>query len=790
MSPEQARGLPLDARSDIFSLGTVLYELFTGRHPFPGGSQADVVSSILREEPAPITQRVPELPKQLEKIVEKLLRKDRDHRYQDLKDLKLDLEDLRDEIRLESKNSHPKHLNTDHSIEPNKETAIRSAFTSSIVVKRRFTLLHAIVFSLLAIASFVGLWFLVEWLYPPPPEPGSYPTTEIAIWSSSAGDLTEEARFSPDGKLIAFSSTRTGSSDIWVAQTVSPNSIQITNDQPSNFNPIWSPKGDEIAFFSSRERQAGDNRRQTGIWRVPALGGTARLVGTTPRSNPRLVNWSASGRLYFEVDGNLYSMEITSGAVVQLTSFEENRFRIIGVADDEKNIAYLLEENENWTIFTSDLVSANPVAVMSGRGDIGNIVWTRDRSAFFYSAKVSGVRQIFRAKVASGSPIRITASETDCNIEDVSPDGRSLIMGSAKEESDLWRVSIDGIELPVSKDIDKELWPSVSPDSKRVVYQAIRTMVKGDKLLEMPIVVKDTNSGTSVKPRTVAESGFLPFWSPAGDKIAFLRKKAVDSDLFVVNTDSGDAPKPVSTGISMVGYSVTPYNILHATAFSWSPSGSEIAYPSDKSGVSNIWRIDPNTGSDQQLTGNTDRNTVFFSPIWSRDGKKLAFLYSKNSDKRGQRSTKGISVFHVATGQTEHIFSTQAYCRLLGWSADERNLLVAEGEKEFAGEHQRVVISSIAVADGTTASISTLPNAYYFNIAVSPDGSTIAYAARENGIDDIWSVPAKGGMPKKLTNNNDPQLFFSRLAWQPDGNAIIFGKQTRFSLLSLITGIG
>jgi serine/threonine-protein kinase len=127
MSPEQAKGKPVDARSDIFSFGVVLYELLTGKQPFDGENALDIIDSILNKEPVPIKQLIPEIPQEIGRIISKTLKKDREARYQTAKDLLIDLKDVRQDLELQNK--------LERTASPNREepkTQILNATTSNV----------------------------------------------------------------------------------------------------------------------------------------------------------------------------------------------------------------------------------------------------------------------------------------------------------------------------------------------------------------------------------------------------------------------------------------------------------------------------------------------------------------------------------------------------------------------------------------------------------------------------------------------------------------------------------
>lgn len=796
MSPEQARGRTIDPRSDIFSLGIVMFELFAGKRPFEGESHLDLISSILKDEPPSLRTLVPDLPRQLERIVEKSLRKDRDHRFQHIKDLNIDIEDLLDELKFEAKlnRSVPptveaKIHQTNQDSLINTQSNLRSALTTSISKTRRFTLLHAVIFLLLASVVVGAVWYL---------RPASssvsvaepYKTAEIASWNSAPGELFSSASFSPDGKLIAFASTKSGTKGIWVTQTTSTDAIQVTKDSFSNTDPIWSPKGDEIAFLSQRPGSTGGSI--TGIWRVSALGGSPISVMPVDGGSATLRRWTPTGRVYYEMLGELYCVEVANGTSRRVTSLGDSKVKWVNISPDEKTIAYATGGDEEWRILSSDVSGANPVDIAKGSGKLDrSIAWLPEKKRLFFTTISDSGPQLFKTTTGSLQNQRIAAPTTESSVVDIAFDGRSIILSSAKEESNLWRVNTaNGAESPVARDLNAKLWPTVSPDGGRVVYQSIKNLSAGNKLLAGNIVVRPLSQGSDAdRPVTLSESGFLPAWSPDSTSIAFLKITENRTDLFSVNADGGGEKPITSLGKTLVGYSISPYNTTQARAFDWSPDSSRIAYVGEKNGVSNVWSVSPRDGSQVQITSNQDSGTFYNCLIWSPDGTRIAFSYRKSGKDDGGKIVRGVKVLNIQAGSVIDVLETSRVIRMIGWTADETAIVIAEASKDNSGLPPETNLSRVAVASGIETSIVRLKNIYFYNIFLSKDRKQISFAAREQELDNLWLIPSVGGTAKKLTANNDSGLNYSRLAWLPDGGSIIVGKQTRFSLLSIMTDI-
>ncbi len=255
MSPEQARGVTVDARTDMWSLGVVLYEMVAGRRPFSGRSTSDILAAILEHEIEPLSRVDPSVPAELTRIIGKALRKDPEQRYQGMKDLQLDLQALGDEIAARPKTG--------------------PQASDGAITRRpgRRPILIAVLAVVFALAVAVGTWWIGKWparALPSPPAAAITPVDRPLTRLTFDPGLQTDAAFSPDGRSIVYASDRGGNFAIWVRPLDGGEARQITKSPAPETQPAWSPDGKSIVFRS--ERDGG------GLFLVPAQGGAERQL--------------------------------------------------------------------------------------------------------------------------------------------------------------------------------------------------------------------------------------------------------------------------------------------------------------------------------------------------------------------------------------------------------------------------------------------------------------------------------------------------------------------------------
>src|SRR5205807_2670937 len=287
MSPDQARGEELDARSDLFSLGTVLYQMAAGRLPFAGATSAVVFHAILELDPAPAQQWNSTLPPKLQEILEKALEKDRDLRYQSTADLRGDLRRLKRDTESGRRTSP-----TDSAVLPTVAVASASATAqgpsgSAVIVAARQ---HKISAALLTLGGVVLLAAAAYGIYSLLNRTNAAAFQNIAVSKVTQTGKAELAAISPDGKYILQVVSDSGLESLWLRNVPTNSNAQVIAPAEVDYIGLrFSPDGNYLYFV----RNESKNQGLEYLYRTPVLGGTPQRLVTDIDSN---VTFSPDGK--------------------------------------------------------------------------------------------------------------------------------------------------------------------------------------------------------------------------------------------------------------------------------------------------------------------------------------------------------------------------------------------------------------------------------------------------------------------------------------------------------------
>ncbi len=770
MSPEQARGAILDPRTDIFSLGIIIFEMVTGRRPFAGENTADTIASIVARDPRRLEEYLSDPPPLLNRIVEKSLRKNKKERYATMEHLLSDLRDLQKEL-------------ADQTFSDARETGgtkarrtldhpISTILSSQIIRSKGMAFLP-----LLAIAAGFAVWWWTSggnWWKSGQKAP--LRSVPITTWNSGARELVAAASFSPDAKMIAFAAARSDSAEIYVKPTDGGDQIQITRNGFYNQFPVWSPNGRDIAYVSVR----GQNR---GIWRTAFTGGEQFEIVNGLSGGARILRWGTSGKIFVQERDEVFGYDEQSGEKTQLTNFKSKGLqpRIIAIADDGKSVAYSILENEQWKLKAGPVDGSDAREYGSSKFQIDNIAWRPDGETVVYSTQVDGTYQIFES--SGGEPLQLSNGNTDMYVKDVSADGSKILYGSISETSDLWQYDIGGTnESVVANDVSAEYWPDFSPDGKSMVYQSTALV---DRPFSGSIVVK-AHSGP---PVVVSQSGFSPAWSHDGSSVAFFKRVENEISIWRVGAAGDGAVKIADGTIFTPSYYATPYLKIGINHFNWSPNDKFVAYSAKTTGPWNIWLANSDGSGSRPLTINSNSKETYVSPTWLPDGKSMVFVSQAQAEGTPRKTMYRLWHVTLENSEQQMIYESQVSFELLGLGDSGSSAIIVQSApaNDPASKLSSTELYSLSLRSGINTKIGEFKNAVLNNISLSRDGRSIAFVTRTENETALWTAPVMGGSPHKLIAENDPKIMFSSISWSADGKSIAYGRQTRTDQISMLS---
>ncbi|HSE96826.1 MAG TPA: protein kinase, partial [Blastocatellia bacterium] len=594
MSPEQARGTQLDARTDIFSLGIVIYEMVTSRAPFGGETPSHVIVEILEKEPRPLSDYWPEAPAELQRIVSKALAKEREERYQSINDLLADLKNLRQRLQGED------GLDTAINKAPGKQTNPRVSRTGAQrgLWHRGVRFVPAAV-ALLPVIAFM-IWFFI---LRPAPEAPVAPMKTIPLTSLPGRE--EWPAFSPEGGRIAFAWNKGEGDDfdIYVKLIGAGEPLRLTTHPGFETSPTWSPDGSHIIYTRLHERESG-------IYIVPALGGPERKLtslgfASTWYGEPIMAIWSPDGE-YVAYPDRDSPQSVPGIHLLSVETFERRRLteppaRHLGdwhpaFSPDGKTLAFTRWTSEGiMDIYTVPANGGEPRRLTFDNTWIRGLCWTSDGSSIVFSSLRQGSHRLWKVSVSDGAlePLALGGDQAlPTGLRpplSISRDGNSLTYSLPVEDVNIWRFEIPGsskqraswTKLISSSKYDG--MPQVSPDGRKIVFQSERT-----GLGEIWLTGADGSNPVQLTSLGSPLSG-TPRWSPDSRYIAFDARQEGHSDIYVVSAEGGPARRVTTESFN----DIVP---------SWSRDGRWIYFCSNRGESLQIWKAPAEGGEAMQVT--------------------------------------------------------------------------------------------------------------------------------------------------------------------------------------------
>jgi serine/threonine protein kinase len=718
MSPEQARGDIVDPRTDIWSLGIVLYEMLTNNVPFGGDTAQDVVASILKEEPLPLPGDVPD---RLIWIVEKALRKNRDERYQTAREMFSDLRNLH-------AHENEPGLRTERAKGPD---SISSGQTRGDIIEKRATLTsekanrttssaeyffsevkrHSGVAIILVIALVIAVGGILFGLYKftgrnesrtidQNQAKSALPFQRMKLSRLTSTGKATLAVISPDGKYVVHVLDDGKQQSLWMRQVSTSSNVQIMAPADvSYFGLNFSPGGDYLYYV------AWDKKTPFSLFQMPALGGAAKRLITDIDS---VVTFSPDGKQFAFLRGYPSQGELA-----------------------------LLVANADGTSERKVATSEIP-----GGDSIGDPAWSPDGKVIAYPAESthSNGKTILEVQVADGSA-RPISSQQWWQVERLAwlRDGSGIVF-TAREgvgsPSQIWYLSYPGGQAHrITNDLNDYRGVSLTADS------AVLSTVKSEQVSNIWIVPNDDTHRASQTTFSKLDGVEGISWTPDG-RVVYASEASGKLDLWIMEAN-GTGQKQLTAD---AGNNRRP---------SVSTDGGYVVFISDRTGINHVWRIDIDGSNPRQLTNAEGE----WDPKCSPTGQWVIYLSGSGRASLWKVSVDGGDAIQI-------VDKTSA------------GVAISPDGKWIASAHfepSAIKTAIYPIEGGEPYKILDFFS-FVFSVYVrwTPDGRALAYLDENSS--NIFSRTIDGGQPRQLTDFSSDRIFSFDWSW--DGKQLALARGT------------
>lgn len=723
MSPEQARGLVVDARTDIFSLGAVIYEMLARRKPFEGETPSDTLASILRSEPPPLSRLSPHIPSELNRIVTKALRKDREERYQVVKDLLLDLKALKQETdfqaKLESSQIPGEDLPQNNN--PTVHTIVHATdgrgtinlITESLSVEvKRHKLRTGVLLVMAALLIMLGGFGIYRFLNR---KVATTHFSDIKLTRLTNSGNVIDATLSADGKYIVYVLSDRSSQSLWIRQVSTANDKEIVPPAPVGFFGIaFSQDGNELYYAIKSKLDSGN------LYRCPVLGGTPVKV-LEAIDGP--VSFSPDGKRFATVRANYPN---PGESVLLVANADGSEQRPLAVRKHPERFTPIFFTGPSWS--PDGQIIAATVTTVGGKSSV-------------YGFSVNDGRE----QLLSPDPWQYAARVQW--LPDMS--GLLVVAGDSAGAAQIWFLSYPaGQKRRVTNDLNTYRAIGLTADGKKF------STIQANGLINLWVI-----NGGDANRATRLPTGNIGFYGAAGNNlswtpdglIAYVSNESGTADIWLTDPE-GENRKQLTANSAM---NVSPVV---------SQDGRYIVFVSSRSGFWNVWRMNSDGSNPVRLTNGLSESFPTISP----DGKWVIYTavagIKPTSWKVSIDGGSPVQISdHVATSATispDGKLLAFVYPESQDFFAPPNKLAIVPFDSSSPGNLSFDVHPISIQGSGTVMTV----------LQWSQDGKSIHYTVNSSNVSNIWSQPIDGSPAKQITDFKDSLT--TGFAWSRDGKTL------------------